>query len=469
MSRGFLSAWAAQLLARLLSIVASVVSLAVLSRHLGVSQFGTWTAVAAWVALLSPLSDLGLPTTLLREAPAGRLSEEVSEAAGLQLVLALPSLVVATTAGALLLHGRAAGALGLLVASSCLAPNALYLLAQVPLTHARQFRLTAVVEAVARVGTAALTVVLVLLGVRLPWLFVVLSVPSVLGVAGLAVLAGRSGRHGLRPRFDPRQWAVLLRRGLPVGASLALFAVYLKADAVLLSVLAGPAAVGAYGLAYRVVEVVLSVPALFMVVAYPRLVEVAADPVRLRELATRSLHLLSLLGGLVVVVGLPLSGTVLGVLGGDDYRFGARALSLLLLSTALSFATPLLGQLLILRGESGRLFRFSVLNVALNVALNLVLIPPFGATGAAAATVVTEGLAVLVVGGHLSRARVLAPSGRVLLPAVAALGLGLASTAALARWNLPAAVVVGAALYVGLSSRSSAARQELAVLRGRDV
>lgn len=465
MSSGFIQAWTAQLAARLLSIAASVVSLGVLSRHLGVSQFGTWTAVAAWVALLSPLSDLGLPTTLLREAPRGRLDDEVAEAVGLQLVLVVPSVLLAAFSGALLLRGNASGAVGLFVASCSLAPNAFYLLAQVRLTHARRFRLTAVVEAAARVGTAGLTVALVLSGVRLPWLFVVLAAPSVLGVAGLVTLASGPGRGRLRPRFDPDQWGVLLRRSLPVGASLALFAVYLKADAVLLSVLAGSAAVGVYGLAYRVVEVVLAVPALFMVVAYPRLVEAGADAVRLRALATRSLHVLMLVGGFVVVVGVPASAEVLGVLGGDAYRTGAHALSLLLVSTGLSFATALLGQLLILRGESGRLFRFSAVNVALNVCLNLGLIPRYGATGAAACTVVTEALAVSVVGGHLVRSGVLAPSAQVLGAGLVATGLGLGTAEAMVGWSLPAALVGGALVYIGLMSRSPALRRELELLR----
>jgi O-antigen/teichoic acid export membrane protein len=91
--------------------------------------------------------------------------------------------------------------------------------------------------------------------------------------------------------------------------------------------------------------------------------------------------------------------------------------------------------------------RLALFTLAVNLVLNLLLIPPYGYLGAAAASTITE--AALFAGGWwlLRRQRlplsVLASSGRVIASAVL---MGVA-VYLIRSWPLPIVVIAGAAVY----------------------
>lgn len=455
--RAVLTGWSAQLLGRAASVAASIISVGVLSRQLGAEGFGTWTAVAAWVTLMAPLADLGVPAVLLRDAKGPDFESELASALGLHLVLAVPALVLATASGSLVLSGRPGGALVLGLASASLLPTALYGLVQQAFAVRRRFVVTASAEAAVRVVTAVVTVAVVRAGVGMPWLVLLLALPAVLGCLTLLVVARSLSLPLPRPRLEPARARALLARGLPIAASLALFAVYLRLDAVLLSVLSTQADVGLYGLAYRVVEAVLAVPALFMVVAYPALAAVKDEPAEFSRLTTLCARGLALVAGGVLVVAGTVAPAIMVAIGGTGFRRGGGALALLLVSAAWSVGTALLGQVLILSGRTGYLLRFSACNVTANLALNMVLIPRFGVEGAAVATVLTEAAAVLVVGRRVSRLGLLQVPGRSVAVALSGAALAVGVFHLLSGAGEPLGLLAALGTYA------------LVVLRGADL
>ena len=106
--------------------------------------------------------------------------------------------------------------------------------------------------------------------------------------------------------------------------------------------------------------------------------------------------------------------------------------------------------LVVILGRTGRTelsFPATATAVVVNVGLNLVLIPPYGALGSAWATVVTEVLTMaLMFATCLWRMR-LRPPLRPILAALASAGLMALAIAAVQPLGLVPALVVGGAVY----------------------
>jgi O-antigen/teichoic acid export membrane protein len=82
---------------------------------------------------------------------------------------------------------------------------------------------------------------------------------------------------------------------------------------------------------------------------------------------------------------------LMSVLFGQEYIGGATALSILTLGQFVNIATGATGLMLIMTGNQTVWFRLSVIILAINLVLNLTLIPGWGMNGAALATAITVG------------------------------------------------------------------------------
>jgi O-antigen/teichoic acid export membrane protein len=176
----------------------------------------------------------------------------------------------------------------------------------------------------------------------------------------------------------------------------------------------------------------------------------AEDPEAFSRLYRQAQRLLLILG-LPAAVGLwAVRHQAALLVYGPEFGETARAFAWLAPVLAFLFVNFLqLGALTAL-GRQSRCAVATGACVAVNVGLNLWLIPLHGFVGAAAATLVTEAVLFLLCAAFIRRA--LGPSGlaeRAWRPAAAAGAMGLALWA-LPAWPLAALLPLGAALYAGL-------------------
>ena len=233
-------------------------------------------------------------------------------------------------------------------------------------------------------------------------------------------------RLGVRPRLRLDRpalratWRSTFLLGVDTVLAMALF----RVDAIMLGALDDDAAVAAYAVAYRLMETVLFVTWAVSRSLFPAMARAGGGPALLRV----GENAVSVAGALLVPYGVLLlvdGGDLLGLLFGAEYG-GDSVVALQLLAFApLAFAVAYYSSYLLLVQRRNRAILLSTLAaVALNVVLNLVLIPPLGARGAAAATTLSYAVEALVClacvrpgAGWLRLDRAL------LLPALAALPL----------------------------------------------
>jgi O-antigen/teichoic acid export membrane protein len=225
--------------------------------------------------------------------------------------------------------------------------------------------------------------------------------------------------------------------------------IYDRMDIVLLAQLAGNAAAGFYGLAYRVLSGFQIVPFGLMGALLPLISGERLDG----PLLNRLRHLMALLYSgalLVVLASVLLAEPVILLLGGEPYRNSILVLQVLMWALIPMFLNYFLNTLLLVAGHEKLMLRAALVCALINLVANLLLIPRFTYLAAAAITIVTE-CALLAQNLVLLR-RVLRVA---LLPAEfmrhsAAFVVLLGTSWVAMRFLSPVPVALGASLAFGL-------------------
>lgn len=189
-----------------------------------------------------------------------------------------------------------------------------------------------------------------------------------------------------------RAWSVF-RASIPVVIGQMLRALINVFDVVLLSLLMGEVAVGLYTAAYRICFLVMLLGHSLQVAYLPALARAAhRSSARASQLVNRALEFAAALSIPMAAGGIVLARPLLIHLFGSEYGSGADAFRLLLASVAFIFMHGVFGYTLLAHDRTRVLMWIQATGAALNIVLNLVLIPSHGIVGAAAATVAAEGV-----------------------------------------------------------------------------
>lgn len=185
-----------------------------------------------------------------------------------------------------------------------------------------------------------------------------------------------------------------MRQTFPLAVTVVLGTIYYRVDVWLLAVLGQGQAVATYSVAYRVFDAVMlptTAVAAFAIPAFARRRERSS-----KEQAGRLVGislLLTVPTALIVLVGTP---RIVDVLFGPRYADAEGPLRVLMVGAAASAVASVMAQVRVI-GHRGLLVRVTLGALALNVCANLIVIPHFGAVGAAWTTVGCQTLVALAL------------------------------------------------------------------------
>jgi O-antigen/teichoic acid export membrane protein len=206
------------------------------------------------------------------------------------------------------------------------------------------------------------------------------------------------------PAFDRQTWRDIQSAALPLGFFMIALNTYTYVDTVILGQMRTDAEVGWYAAAYSVYEGLTYAPSILAAVLTPRLSYLFThDRPAHRSTLTRALlgatALAIVLGGIAALAATP----IVSILFGSRYAAAAQPLQILALGAIFVFATWILHAAAISTNLDRRLLTTTIVGLSTNVGLNLVLIPRYGISGAAWATVLAEGLTVALLLGQIER------------------------------------------------------------------
>lgn len=249
-------------------------------------------------------------------------------------------------------------------------------------------------------------------------------------LAPLAILAGQLAAAMLlaaplfptgRIRPNVAEGVAILRQSGPMVLSRLFRALILNFDLVVIGLLLEARFVGLYGAAYRFYGLAWAVAVSLHVAYLPATTRaLSRGPSAVSRAVQRALNLSAAIGIPLAVGGSVLAGPLLQTFFGAPFADGAPAFRLLLVSVGLVFLHGALRNVLIAAGRTTADMGIMAAAAGVNVGLDLLLVPPFGLVGAAAATVAAELLVLVLVVRSLRSVGVTAEARGVIRCATAA-------------------------------------------------
>lgn len=418
-------------------------------RRLGGESYGQYSTVLAYVGIFAIFSDLGLAPYGVREIAKDRekTSSMFSNVVALRLVLSF--LAVAMTISSAILSGRSPDlVLGIFVASCGLflyavqGPLDMLLMAKERLDYSATF------SVVNQLVFVSLGTIVLLKGYGVIGL-IVASLCGVLAMASLSLVVIRRHLGGLQWQVDPSTWLRLVKAALPFGIIGFTLGLSYKVDTVLLQYFHGDAVTGWYNVACNLIFMLMTVSHAVNISLFPSMVrQYATNPDKMAQIYNRALKYM-------FVLSLPIAAgtTVLGdkivlFLYSEEFSAAILPLRILIWVLPLMFLSEILGYIIVVHNRETKVARSIGVSTAVNLLLNLILIPRFGLKAASVITVLTEAI---LVGQYLwILRRELASIERVsafLKPALAAAFMGMAVWA-FREWDLLIVVAIAAVIYL---------------------
>ena len=246
----------------------------------------------------------------------------------------------------------------------------------------------------AAVAAQAVMLLTVLVLVRAPSDARWVPIAQVAGDCTMAVLLLGPLVMRVRHLAMPAALALLRAARIPAITNV-LRVLVLSFDIVLLGLLGKRADVGYYTAAYRVCFLVLGIQ-VALYAAYVAAAARAEGAAALGRVVSRSLALACAVSLPLLVGGILLAEPLMSLLFGPAFAVGAPLLQWLLVSMGFALGHAAFSGALLASGATSRELAITAVGALVNVSANLLVIPTYGARGAAMVTAASEGVALLL-------------------------------------------------------------------------
>jgi len=381
-----------------------LILLLVAGRFLGVDDYGRFMYALAVTTIIETVMDIGLAHVTVRAVardPKGA-SALFRNVLGLKVAWVGIGLVLVLVSAPLLRSDPVVIRLCYLMGLSS-AARSYFLTARGLLQGTNRFDLEAVIVVADRVlllvlGTAALVLGYDVLALGVT--FVVARL--IMFVAVTLLLRGLLGNA--TPTYDRAIWRDLQAAALPLGFFMISLNLYSYVDTVILGVMRTNAETGLYGAAYRIYEGLTYPPSILASLVTPRLSYLFVhDRAKVSQLLMRAVTGAAAMGIVIGGIGVAVAVPLVNLLFGATFAAAAQPLQILSAGALFVFCTWILHAAAIATNLDRRLFMTTLVGLTCNVGLNVLFIPRWGISGAASATVIAEGVTVLLLITQLRR------------------------------------------------------------------
>jgi polysaccharide transporter, PST family len=376
-----------------------------LARYLGPVQFGGLNFAISFIALLVPITTLGLENIVIKNII--HEPQKNDEVMGSALVLRLMSSFLTCLLIFVIALLTAGQEKSLLVAilSLTLVFQSLdivdcYFQAQMQSKFAVIARVSAFL-----IGTS-IRLLFIFLRAPVWWFALSYSIEAAFTAAGLAVAFRSSGGRFLKWRARAIQAVELLKQSWPVLFSAMAIMVYMRIDVVMLEALKGDRAVGIYATATKISEIWYFIAMAIVSSVSPAIIRSFDQPETFNLNIQRLFSLMSLISvviGSFIALAAPL---IIRLLYTDEFAAAAPVLAVHVWASVFVFLGVAQSPWDISQNLLKLTFYRSLTGAAANILLNFILIPKYSAMGAAWATLTSYGLSTMVGNAFNARTRI---------------------------------------------------------------
>ena len=382
---------------RFITAAAGLAIIGFLTRHLGQSGYGAYETILSYLFIFIVLADFGLHIIHVREI--SRYPEKEEFISGNIFTLRLLSLILVMTLAVIIgffLPYQEEIKAGILVATIFVLFSSLSQILAGIFQKYQTFYLVSFSDILTRLAQLGLVFYAVQEGFGLLTFIWILSLTAGIQFVIIFFLSRRFVRFPLI--LDLSYTKDILKVSLPVAASILFTAIYIRTDALMLSLMKPPADVGIYRLAAKILETIVFFPALLIELIMPSFSQSALNSRDLfRQIFIKTFNILFLMAIPVVIALFFFAEPIVLILGGKDFISSAPPLKILALVIGMVFLNNLGGKALIALEfqKAGMWIYFS--GAVLNIFSNLLVIPRYSYIGASWTTLTTEILVTIMM------------------------------------------------------------------------
>ncbi len=398
-----------QILGRVLSTGVAVFIVGILTHKLGVSGYGEYSIVFAYLGLYSVLADFGLFYLLIRKLSAkeGDPNEVTSNLITMRVVAALVIYGISAIIILFLPYTNSVKQAALIATIAFFAASIQNTIFGIFQSY-YQMQWVVVTDIIGKVIVLALIYYFSLTHLSLYLAMLAYVIGNVTATIFVTWRARKIIPFQFGFKFD--LWRSIFKESIYFSIAIVFTYLYFKVDVLMLSIMKGSTEVGIYAVGVKVLEVIIIFPQMFIGTILPIYSRyIANKDTRLEDTIQKTFDILAFFMAGVVGGVFVLAPQIIKLIAGQSYLkastltlfnnpvTSATVLSIIIFTAIFSYLTPTFNQLLIAGGKQKMLVWPNVLFLVFNFILNLIFIPKYSYVAACLTTLLTEFLILITI------------------------------------------------------------------------
>lgn len=370
-----------------------------IARYLGPENYGVLSYAIAFVGLFGFISSLGVDGILTRELV--KFPEKRDELLGTAFCLKLIGGVVAlclVILSALLFEANPLIRLLIILFSFSFIFQSINIISTYFQAEVKS-KNNVIALLISTIISSFLKIAVIFFDKGVIWIVIIFVLDFLWQGIGFAGVYRKCGLRIKNWYFNKKLAHDILKNSWPLMLASAASFIFLKVDQVMIGSLLGNREVGLYAAAVKLVEVWYFIPGIICASLFPAIVNAKKINVLIYKKRLKALYLLMVVVALFIAIfSTILASWGVNLLFGHEYSAAAVILQIYAWSGIGLFLGWAIIQYYLSENRSRDILFYYSLSMLANIALNLVLIPRFGLTGAAWATLVSYSAGPVFIG-----------------------------------------------------------------------
>ncbi len=386
-----------QILSKLIATLVGLISIGIITRYLGSTGFGEYTTIITFLSFFGIIADLGLTLITVQMISQSGVDEKkvLGNLFGLRLVSALFFIGLAPIV--VLAFPYSAGVKsGVLIASLSFIFVALNQILVGLFQKNLRMDKVSIAEITSRISLLFFTIMAVKLGWGLKGILSAMVLSS--GISFILHYIFSKKFVFIRPLFDLNFWKKIIHLSWPLALTIFFNLIYLKSDTLFLSIIPRPseigifAEVGIYGAAYKVIDVLITLPFMFSGIVLPILSKrwAEGDKKGFNYVMQKSFDLMAIFAIPLAFGAQFVSRDIMVLVAGEDFSASGDILKILILAASLIFLGNISAHAIIAINKQKKIIKAYIFVAITSLFGYLIFIPYFSYFGAALITIYSE-------------------------------------------------------------------------------
>jgi O-antigen/teichoic acid export membrane protein len=394
---------ATQIIGKGISTILGLLAMAIIARYLGASGFGTYTTIFTFISFFAIIADFGLTlvTAQMISEPGADENKLLSNLLSIRLLSAIVFLGLGPIAVMFFPYSHEIK-IGVLILSA----SFLFVALNQVLMGLFQKQLTTgkavLADIVSRIVFLIGTYITAVNNLGLETILIVSVIASAVSFI-IQLLCSRK-TVDWKLECDWTVWKNIWKKSWPLAVTIAFNLIYLKADTLILSLIKDPTEVGLYGSAYKIIDILVTVPFMFAGVILPILTAdfINKNTVHLNKVMARGFDFMIIMA-LPLIVGTQfLAKNIMVIVAGKEFAPAGIILQMLIVAAAIIFLSCLFSHLIIAVNRQKKMIGSYVFTAITALIGYLIFIPKYSYFGAAGVTIYSE-LCILIFSIYYSK------------------------------------------------------------------